>query len=94
MVSGSTGRELDRFELVNEQIKAVEAERDAQCAEVDGTAPQAILKTIKGIGAEVANVLTCEGRGSASSEAAYDDDPTGMALAALSASLSLGALVP
>ncbi|PDT43955.1 IS110 family transposase [Sinorhizobium fredii] len=54
-------RELDRFELVNEQIKAVETERDAQCAKVDGTAPQAMLKAIKGIGAEFANILASEG---------------------------------
>lgn len=50
-------RELDRFELVNEQIKAVETERDAQCAKVDGPALQTMLKAIRGIGAEFANIL-------------------------------------
>jgi transposase len=60
-LTAQLSRELDRLELVNEQIKAVEAERDAQCAAADSTAPQAMLKGIKGIGAEIANILTCEG---------------------------------
>jgi transposase len=54
-------RELDRFELVNEQIKAVETECDAQCAKVEGPALQTMLKAIRGIGAEFANILVGEG---------------------------------
>ncbi|MDX8483525.1 IS110 family transposase, partial [Mesorhizobium sp. VK24D] len=54
-------RELDRLELVNEQIKAVEAERDAQSAKLEATAPQAMLEEIKGIGAEFASTLAHEG---------------------------------
>lgn len=54
-------RELDRLELLSEQIKAVEAERDAQCANADEASPQALLKAIKGIGPEFANVLAREG---------------------------------
>jgi transposase len=55
------GRELDRLELLGEQIKAVEAERDTLCAEADETSPQAMLKELKGIGAEFANTLAHEG---------------------------------
>jgi transposase len=54
-------RELDRLELLSEQIKAVETERDALCAETDEAAPQAMLKDIKGIGAEFASTLAHEG---------------------------------
>ncbi|RWA88194.1 MAG: IS110 family transposase [Mesorhizobium sp.] len=54
-------RELDRLELVNEQIKAVEAERDAHSAKLEATAPQAMLEEIKGIGAEFASTLAHEG---------------------------------
>ena len=42
-------RELDRFELLDGQIKAVE------------TSPQAMLAGTKGIGAESANILASEG---------------------------------
>ncbi len=63
-------RELDRLELLIEQIKAVETERDALIAaatkaegmSVDPTpAPQALLMELKGIGAEIAAVLWSEG---------------------------------
>jgi len=58
-------RELDRLELVMEQIKVVEAERDALIAEqsADKTKPLpvTILLGIKGVGAEFANILWSEG---------------------------------
>jgi transposase len=54
-------RELDRLELLAEQIKRVEAERDDLCAAANETAPQAMLTTLKGIGPEFANVLASEG---------------------------------
>lgn len=54
-------RELDRLELLSTQIKAVEAERNPQCAKGDDTSPQAMLTAIKGIGAEGANILVGEG---------------------------------
>jgi transposase len=56
------GRELDRLELLLEQIKAVEAERDAMlaAAQVDSPAP-AMLLNLKGIGPEFASVLWSEG---------------------------------
>jgi transposase len=56
-------RELDRLELLMEQIKAVEAERDALTTEkrTDTPAPVAILLDIKGIGPEFANILYAEG---------------------------------
>ena len=47
--------------MLNEQIKAVTAERDALCAKADETSPQAMLKAVKGIGAEFANILTNKG---------------------------------
>jgi transposase len=50
-------RELDRLELLNEQIRCVEAERD----DMSETSPQAMLATLKGIGPEFANVLATEG---------------------------------
>lgn len=50
-------RELDRLELLTEQIKCVEAERD----HMSETSPQAMLATLKGIGPEFANVLASEG---------------------------------
>ncbi len=57
MAGSSTG-----LELLSEQIKAVEAERDASCAEeADEASPQAMLKDIKGIGAEFASILAHEG---------------------------------
>jgi transposase len=56
-------RELDRLELLLEQIKAVEAERDALVspAATDTPAPAAMLLGIKGIGPEFAAVLHSEG---------------------------------
>src|SRR6478672_5697894 len=57
------GRELDRLELTLQQIKSVETERDAMLSPSDeGTpAPGAMLKSLKGIGAEFAGVLWAEG---------------------------------
>jgi len=58
-------RELDRLELLLEQIKAVEAERDAALAEEpqDGETPAAakMLLDIRGIGPEFAALLWSEG---------------------------------
>jgi transposase len=56
------GRELDRLELLLEQIKAVEAARDAMLAStpVISRAP-AMLLGLKGIGPEFAAVLWSEG---------------------------------
>ena len=56
-------RELDRLELLIEQIKAVETERDALMAEerVDTPASAAMLLDFKGIGPEFATVLYSEG---------------------------------
>ena len=56
-------RELDRLELLIEQIKAVEAERDVLLAaqQVAAPAPAAMLLDIKGIGPEFAAVLWSEG---------------------------------
>jgi transposase len=57
-------RELDRLELLIEQIKAVETERDALldlAAKTEGTpAPQVMLLAIRGIGPEFAAVLWME----------------------------------
>jgi transposase len=57
------GRELDRLELLLEQVKAVEGERDALLAEPDTVtpAPAAMLLGIKGIGPEFAAILWSEG---------------------------------
>jgi transposase len=57
------GRELDRLELILQQIRSVEAERDALLSpSKDGTpAPGAMLKSLKGIGPEFAGVLWSEG---------------------------------
>ena len=57
------GRELDRLELLLEQVKAVEGERDALLAEQDAAtpAPVAMLLGIKGIGPEFAAILWSEG---------------------------------
>jgi len=54
---------LDRLELLLEQIKAVEAERDALLAaqQVAAPAPAAMLLDIKGIGPEFAAILWSEG---------------------------------
>jgi len=56
-------RELDRLELLFEQIKAVEAERDALIAPAAGAVPVpvAMLMGLRGIGAEFANILYSEG---------------------------------
>jgi transposase len=56
-------RELDRLELLLEQIKAVEAERDALLAMEHAVtpAPAAMLLDIKGIGPEFAAILWAEG---------------------------------
>jgi len=56
-------RELDRLELLLEQIKAAETERDALLAaqKVVAPAPAAMLLDIKGIGPEFAAVLWLEG---------------------------------
>jgi len=54
-------RELDRLELLLEQIKAVEAERDVLLAAQQVAAPAAMLLDIKGIGPEFAAVLWSEG---------------------------------
>jgi transposase len=58
-------RELDRLELLIEQIKIVEAERDALLAPTANTeqprAPQAMLINLNGIGPEIAAVLWSEG---------------------------------
>jgi len=58
-------RELDRLELLIEQIKAVEAERDAVLAQAQASpgvpAPAAQLLTLRGIGPEAAATLWSEG---------------------------------
>jgi transposase len=57
-------RELDRLELVLEQIKAVEAKRNAMLTATEQTklpTPAKMLMDIKGIGAEFAMVLWSEG---------------------------------
>ena len=59
------GRELDRLELLVDQIKAVEAERDAllaaEQAKAACSAPAAMLMELKGIGPEFAAILWLEG---------------------------------
>jgi transposase len=57
------GRELDRLELVLQQIKCVEAERDAlpSLSDEGAPVPAAMLKKLKGIGPEFAGVLSSEG---------------------------------
>jgi transposase len=54
-------RELDRLELIIEQIKSVEAERDALLDAAATNAPTAMLMQLKGIGPEFATVLCSEG---------------------------------
>ena len=56
-------RELDRLELLLEQIKVVDSERDALLAAktTDKDAPTSMLLSIKGIGSEFAAVLHSEG---------------------------------
>ncbi len=56
-------RELDRLELLLEQIRAVEDERDAagpEQAASEKASPAKMLLAIKGIGAEFASVLSSE----------------------------------
>ena len=67
-MKAQVGRELDRLELLIEQIKAVEVERDAMlaAAQVGGPAhcadsAPAMLLALKGIGEEFAAVLWSEG---------------------------------
>jgi transposase len=58
-------RELDRMELLLEQLKAVEADRDALVAPATDAAQMparvAMLMGLRGIGAEFANILYSEG---------------------------------
>lgn len=56
-------RELDRLELLIEQLKAVEAERDALLAEAQASpnGPANLLLRLKGVGPEFAAVLWSEG---------------------------------
>jgi transposase len=54
-------RELDRLELLLEQIKAVEAERNALSVAQAADAPAAMLINLKGIGPDFAAVLYSEG---------------------------------
>ena len=56
-------RELDRLELLLEQIKAVEAERDAllNAEQTKASAPPPMLLGVHGIGPEFASVLWSEG---------------------------------
>ena len=58
-------RELDRLELVIEQLKAVEDERDAfiavESADKTKPSPVTMLLEIKGLGAEFVNILWAEG---------------------------------
>lgn len=66
-MKAQVGRELDRLELLLEQIKTVEVERDAMLAAAPGSpAPRAkvtpaMLLALKGIGEESAAVLWSEG---------------------------------
>ncbi len=57
-------RELDRLELLIEQVKAVEAERDAVLAQAQANpgvpAPAAMLLALRGIGPEAAAMLWSE----------------------------------
>ena len=63
-LQAQVSRELDRLELLLEQLKAVEAERDALLAATespDKPASAALLLDLKGIGPEFASVLWSEG---------------------------------
>jgi transposase len=66
-MKAQVGRELDRLELLLEQIKAVEVERDAMLAAAPvgsahcGPPAPAMLLALKGIGEEFAAVLWSEG---------------------------------
>ena len=56
-------RELDRLELLLEQVRTVETQRDALLASQaeDQQSPAAVLRTLKGIGPEFTMVLWSEG---------------------------------
>src|SRR3954462_2251951 len=54
-------RELDRLELLLQQIETVEVERDAWLASTGKTATPALLFDLKGVGPEFAAVLWSEG---------------------------------
>lgn len=57
-------RELDRLELLLEQIAAVESERNSLLSVHEGSAhgtPAAMLLAIRGVGAEFATILWSEG---------------------------------
>ena len=61
---GQIGRELDRLELLLEQVRAVETQRDATVtAEQSATTPASarMLLEVKGVGPEFAAVLSSEG---------------------------------
>lgn len=61
-LQAQVGRELDRFELLLEQIKAVETERDALLAATEVVSPApAMVLDLKGIGPQFAAVLWSEG---------------------------------
>ena len=63
-LKSAIGRELDRLELLLDQIKTIEAQRDALLAEGHAeTTPPAgkMLLDFKGVGPEFANVLWAEG---------------------------------
>jgi transposase len=62
-LKGQVRRELDRLELLLDQIKAVEAERDTLLAAERAAArtPAAMLLDIKGVGPEFAAILWSEG---------------------------------
>jgi transposase len=60
-VEGQILRELDRLELIMEQIKAVEEVRNALIGDEAADTPVAMLMQVKGIGPEFAAVLSSEG---------------------------------
>ena len=53
-------RELDRLELVLEQLRTVEQERDAHHGACSTTDAPAMLLQLKGVGAEIAEILHAE----------------------------------
>lgn len=59
-LKAQVSRELDRLELLLQQLKAVEAERDALLASREKV-PTALLLGLKGVGPEFASVLWSEG---------------------------------
>jgi transposase len=60
-LKAQVSRELDRLDLLDAQVKAVEAERDSLCDAAGENSPEAMLGALKGIGPEFANVLAGEG---------------------------------